>query len=351
MSPSPAAERAAPRRCLVISGGTLARTLADLTAVASLARDRHVTWLGPEAQRAVLDPSLLRWRLRDDDQDAGKTLSQPISLSLEDAKANTLRTFRFDESVVLHAPKHRHLPARAGIPERWGYGGFWSGRFFTSPVPPSQEQRVERDALPLLRAMSVEPRPEPLFLSDTWRRAGRERLQQAKLNPEDEVLIGLYAGCEQGFQRDMWPTENFESLLRELRKARPNARYVILSGEVDLWTSVLLFERTGKIHPVVGPDLTLDGLAAVLSKLDLVVAADSGMLHLAAAVGTPTLGLFRRNAQRYAPRGREPRFLQRSKLKTLGVQEVVDAVELRLAAESGPPEIDGGRRGSANLDR
>lgn len=53
---------------------------------------------------------------------------------------------------------------------------------------------------------------------------------------------------------------------------------------------------------ITGPDR----LAALLAELDAFVAADSGPMHLAAAVGTPTIGLFRATLpQDYAPLGRD----------------------------------------------
>lgn len=49
----------------------------------------------------------------------------------------------------------------------------------------------------------------------------------------------------------------------------------------------------------------LDKLAALLGLLDVFVAADSGPMHLAAAAGTPTIGLFRITCpENYAPLGR-----------------------------------------------
>ncbi|MGA8260893.1 MAG: glycosyltransferase family 9 protein [Arenicellales bacterium] len=49
----------------------------------------------------------------------------------------------------------------------------------------------------------------------------------------------------------------------------------------------------------------LDRLAALIGLLDLFVAADSGPMHLAAAAGTPTIGLFRAtDPAHYAPLGR-----------------------------------------------
>lgn len=52
------------------------------------------------------------------------------------------------------------------------------------------------------------------------------------------------------------------------------------------------------------PKLTLKGLAAVLKRADLVVGGDTGPVHIAAAVGTPTLSFFRAtDPKRNAPKG------------------------------------------------
>ena len=53
-----------------------------------------------------------------------------------------------------------------------------------------------------------------------------------------------------------------------------------------------IHEESGKIHPVVGPDLDLGQLASVMAEMDLMVTNDSGPMHLAAAVGVPCLSLF-----------------------------------------------------------
>ena len=52
------------------------------------------------------------------------------------------------------------------------------------------------------------------------------------------------------------------------------------------------------------PRLTLKGLCAVLKKVDLLVGGDTGPVHLAAAVGTPTVSFYRAtDAKRNGPRG------------------------------------------------
>src|SRR6185312_14740548 len=52
--------------------------------------------------------------------------------------------------------------------------------------------------------------------------------------------------------------------------------------------------------------LTLPEIAAFLSRASLFVGNDSGLMHLAAAAGTPTLGLFGpTDAVEYSPTGRQ----------------------------------------------
>lgn len=52
------------------------------------------------------------------------------------------------------------------------------------------------------------------------------------------------------------------------------------------------------------PEMSLKGFTAILRKVDLVVGCDSGPVHMAAAVGTPTLSLYRAtDSRRTGPRG------------------------------------------------
>ena len=55
----------------------------------------------------------------------------------------------------------------------------------------------------------------------------------------------------------------------------------------------------------------LKALAAIMKKVDLVVAGDTGPVHIAAAVGTPTLSLYRAtNGRLTGPRGEGHAILQ-----------------------------------------
>jgi ADP-heptose:LPS heptosyltransferase len=89
-----------------------------------------------------------------------------------------------------------------------------------------------------------------------------------------------------------WPIENFRILV--CRILETSTEHVVLVGaESDkspLQPLIGEFERNPRVSFGIG--LELDSLARVIANARLFVGSDSGPLHLAAAVGTPSVGLF-----------------------------------------------------------
>lgn len=283
------------------------------------AAGRQLVTITRGAQAAVLDPTLLALRL----EHTPEHLDAPLSLERREISPERLRKLGCDEALVLDRSWWTVRARNAGVARRAAPPGFW-GAFATQRLA-AYKQHAEHTALLWAKDLGIAWRPMPtLHVSRAWRRLGRDRLVNAKIDL-DAQKVGLYRGA-QGGRSGRWPDERFEELARELRRRHPKLQIIILCTDAkrDLWKSVQLFEKTGKIHPVIGPELGDDGLAAVLSQLDLFVAADSQMLHSAAAVGTPTLGLYQSNALRRAPRGEAAHYLQRSPLRALAVDEVLE---------------------------
>ena len=118
-------------------------------------------------------------------------------------------------------------------------------------------------------------------------------------------LIGL--GPTANWAGKVWPPDRFAALFRAVRdQALPGARAVVFAGpgaaEIAMAAPVLAalpdaVDLTGR--------LTLPEASACLARCALFVGNDSGLMHLAAAAGTPTLGLFGPTpASEYAPAGR-----------------------------------------------
>jgi ADP-heptose:LPS heptosyltransferase len=247
-----------------------------------------------------------------------------------------VRATECDEALILSGRLDDAWLARsAGVPRRWGYRSLVTGAFLDRRVrPPSRRDRAGRpaseDFRELLAAMDVPWRSAEsrLVFAEEHRTAARERLARARVESGAGPLVGVYPGIAGGGSTRPWPRGRFEELVRRLRRDRGIRQIVVLATTEDLWPAVRIHEETGKIHPVIGPDLALDALAALLAKLDLVVAVESSMLDLAAAAGTATVGLYCRDPRRWAPPGNRHRAIGSGKsgsVRTIEVDRVIEA--------------------------
>ncbi|MBN1504542.1 MAG: glycosyltransferase family 9 protein, partial [Candidatus Eisenbacteria bacterium] len=102
------------------------------------------------------------------------------------------------------------------------------------------------------------------------------------------TLVAIHPGA--GKQKNRWPAGRFAELARAL-KALPGAEVLVIAGPSD--ADVLNEMLSGlKFKPVLLTGETIGRVAAVMKRLDLLVCNDTGVLHVAASVGCPTLGLF-----------------------------------------------------------
>jgi ADP-heptose:LPS heptosyltransferase len=105
----------------------------------------------------------------------------------------------------------------------------------------------------------------------------------------------------------VWPAARFAALFHELSAERlPRARPVIFAGpgEQERAIAAPLLNALPDAVDLVGR-LSVPEAAACLARSSLFIGNDSGLMHLAAAAGTPTIGLFGpTDATEYAPSGR-----------------------------------------------
>lgn len=138
----------------------------------------------------------------------------------------------------------------------------------------------------------------------------RDRQAAAKLVPADLGFLAVAPGASSPEKR--WPSDRFAAMIDCLteRGAVGSTLAVVLLGAADerwLVDAVLqrLAERPGVRCPlVVLGEARLPVVAAILERARLYVGNDSGLMHLAAASGAPTVGLFGPTpAIRYRPWG------------------------------------------------
>ncbi|GMU64441.1 MAG: glycosyl transferase [Acidobacteriota bacterium] len=222
----------------------------------------------------------------------------------------------FDEAVILpNSFRSAKLVRDAGIARRFGYRGELRSPLLAPAVPRPRGRRPQvEDYRELLAAMALAPPPSwvpRIELPADLLERGRERLARARIEPGKAPLVGLFPGAEWGDSK-RWPMKSFAALATELRRRVPDLREVIVAGPKEVWLAVRVHEESGKLHPVIGPDLDLGALAAVLAHFDLLVTNDSGPMHLAAALGVRCVALFGpTDRHRTAPSGEGHEVLSR----------------------------------------
>ena len=165
---------------------------------------------------------------------------------------------------------------------------------------------------------------------------GQDRARADALLPGGAPLIAL--GPTANWAGKVWPAARFVALFEALQAALPGARPVVFAGpgaaEAAMAAPVLAglpgaIDLTGQ--------LSLPEAAACLARCRLFVGNDSGLMHLAAASGTPTLGLFGPTpASEYGPSGPRaaavlaPGPAGRSPMTALTVEQVAAAARALL---------------------
>ena len=98
-----------------------------------------------------------------------------------------------------------------------------------------------------------------------------------------------------------WPADRFVQVIRRLREQ--GREVVAVLGEADVAESAVLAREVPGVPVLAG--LSLVELAETLAECAAFLGNDSGITHLAAAVGLPVVALFGpSDAEKWAPRGR-----------------------------------------------
>jgi heptosyltransferase I len=204
------------------------------------------------------------------------------------------RAARFDVALDLQGlAKSGVVTAATGAPLRIGFAagyrrerlnGLFTNRHVT---PPPSAHHVVDQYLALLEPLGVRPRRVIFRLParDAAESRVEELFTEAGLKPHDRLVI-INPGAGKAAKR--WPVERFTELAARLAR-EASARVLVLWGPGE---QIAARAIAGVPGAVLAPPTDLDTLIAVMRRASLVVAADTGPLHVAAAVGVPCVGLY-----------------------------------------------------------
>ncbi len=192
----------------------------------------------------------------------------------------------------------------SGAPESHGFASpsVWRGRLHTHEVPFNRYWHVVRNFRSLAggeNALEVDSRDlTPLPVGVEEEREVEAALTRVGIesdagNAHRLAVLNPNAGALSPERR--WPQASFAELARRL--VQEDGMRVVLVGsasEREWSASVAAMAGTlpgGSLVDLTG-ELSVGALGALFARADVVVSNDSGPMHLAAALGAPTVGLF-----------------------------------------------------------
>jgi heptosyltransferase-2 len=212
-----------------------------------------------------------------------------LALAKQWELARRLRAERYGSVLVMPRTwKSALAPFLARIPQRTGFIG--EGRFvLLNDVrwgEKKHDRMIDRKVALALPTHAAAPESYPVPRLEVPHNELSAWVARRELGGERRVVALCPATVGPGRR---WPISRFAELARELC-AGGAAVWVL--GSADDRPSAMKIALAGgaRVRDLTGPDLR-DAILA-LKAADVAVANDSGLLHVAAALGTPTVGIF-----------------------------------------------------------
>ncbi len=271
------ARRLQPFHLLVRSPNWLGDACMALPAVRALKKGR------PDLKLTVLAPAKLG--------ELWKMIPEVDAVILKDAKEGTgsvarkIRTAaEFDAAMLLTNSVRSALEIwRAGVPRIVGYRGALRSWLVDQIVrepggdrPPLHHARRYLGIAELCGAKTDNP---ALFATPAPQHNA-------------SVQIGICAGAEYGPAK-RWPLERFAEVARRLSAQMPDIEWVLVGapGEKEMGVKLSALLAQSRHQNLVG-QTSLTELIARLRGCRLLLTNDTGTMHLAAALGVPTVSIF-----------------------------------------------------------
>ena len=243
-----------------------------------------------------------------------------------------IRRASFDVAIDLQGLlKSGLLTAYTGAPVRIGFSAGrcrerWNALFTNRHVtPPLSARHVVEQYLALLAPLGIDPGPVEFHVPVPAAAEHRmeELLVKEGVKPGDR-LVAINPGAGRANKR--WPVARFSALAERLA-SEAGARLLLLWGPDEAFMARDIALALPGHSALLAPPTDLGELTALLKRCRLMIANDTGPLHLAAALGTPALGLFGpTSAERNGPYGQRCQGLQ-SPDGTMDGLEVVTVFE------------------------
>ncbi len=203
--------------------------------------------------------------------------------------------------VLLYLARAKHVIAfDAGRPDR--------ACLANVRVPYRDDRHAAESFLDLARAAGVRAeRYTPGGLEVDGHAAARAARWCRRNKVPPRPLVVIHPGSGDNFPGRRWPTRRFGLVARRIVD-ESGACVAVTGSRRERALAAEVVEASGRPLYDLSGRLELDDLVALLSRAELVIANDTGPVHLASALGIPVLGLYGPNTPLlYGPLSAESR--------------------------------------------
>jgi heptosyltransferase I len=223
-----------------------------------------------------------------------------------------LKAFAFDTALDIQGlTKSAAVAWLSGARRRIGMGGRWgreASRWLNNHLVDTGHRHAIERGLKLLEPLGIQS-PEVRFdvpATTADRDAAEEILKRLDV---DGRFVLIASGA--GWPSKLWPLDRYAAVAAYLGR-RWNLPSLVIWGNDAEQARAQRIIQAAEGHARLCPKITLMQLAAIARRAHFAIGSDTGPLHLAAAAGTPCIGLYGPwPAEQHGPYGPQHINLQR----------------------------------------
>lgn len=331
-----------PRNILIIDFGQLGDVVLSLPALHAIRKrfpEAKLTVAVGKSGAPIVELSSAADAVLSVDRVALRDGPKLVSLARLYQLVKQVRRAHYDFVIDLHSLSETNLLGfLSGAPRRL-YSRrpprSWDFLANFEPRPPVEEDHRKRHLidryLDVLQPLGVKDAArEPRIKSRVHDDAAVSALLKKAKADAGTPLVGLFPGA--GHPSRRWPVERFAELADYLGR-NDGVRVVLFLGPEEAAIAADL-RKMFPAGTVILDKLSIPQLAAALARMAVFISNDTGPMHIAAAVGTPVVGLLHALAPNsYLPLGEKHRFLRQNPITEIKVEEVYDTARLVFAGD------------------
>ncbi|MEA2013686.1 MAG: lipopolysaccharide heptosyltransferase II [Thermodesulfobacteriota bacterium] len=209
--------------------------------------------------------------------------------------ASELRKMGFDLAILLQNAIEAAIIARlAGIPIRAGYNSDGRGILLTHSVERTNEIRKVHQIyyyLEMLKSLGFQSAGNDikLKLNNDYLKIAEDILDKYDVR-KDDILIGMAPGATYGPAK-MWFPERFAAVADKL-VSDFSARVMLFGSSGDSERTILAQQHSKNDLIGMAGKTSLKEAIALIARCDIFISNDSGLMHLAGALGVPLVAIF-----------------------------------------------------------